>query len=361
MSNKRIPNLSVTDGFDFVKKIWEIKFRSDIGIYPKELMNLEIPIFILILLSFIYFFKGYKKLYNIPKLIKALTIGLASVLIIYSLLGEKYRFSRAIILFGSILSCLFIISLRYVSHFIKTGNLYINPSQRKRIIIIGEDDEVNRVSTIMHQSNFQPKFFGKISPFNVKSSNDLGTLEQINEIIMIHKINEVIFCSKNLSAQQIMSIMENNKSDLEFKIAPEESLFVIGSNSIHSPGELYLIDINSLNKKNNQRNKRLFDLLSSSAILISLPFIVWFFKSKFTLLKNLFQIFIGKKSWVGYTDEFNKQNHLPKLKKGVFSPVDAFDKNLVSEEVIQTVNLKYVNDYKVMDDFNILIKGLKNN
>ncbi len=347
--------------FYFVKKIWEIKFRSDIGIYPKELMNLEIPIFILILLSFIYFFKGYKKLYNIPKLIKALTIGLASVLIIYSLLGEKYRFSRAIILFGSILSCLFIVSSRYVSHFIKTGNLYINPSQRKRIIIIGEDDEVNRVSTIMHQSNFQPKFFGKISPFNVKSSNDLGTLEQINEIIMIHKINEVIFCSKNLSAQQIMSIMENNKSDLEFKIAPEESLFVIGSNSIHSPGELYLIDINSLNKKNNQRNKRLFDLLSSSAILISLPFIVWFFKSKFTLLKNLFQIFIGKKSWVGYTDEFNKQNHLPKLKKGVFSPVDAFDKNLVSEEVIQTVNLKYVNDYKVMDDFNILIKGLKNN
>ena len=75
----------------------------------------------------------------------------------------------------------------------------------------------------------------------------------------------------------------------------------------------------------------------------------------------MFQIFIGKKSWVGYTDEFNKQNHLPKLKKGVFSPVDAFDKNLVSEEVIQTVNLKYVNDYKVMDDFNILIKGLKNN
>ena len=39
----------------------------------------------------------------------------------------------------------------------------------------------------------------------------------------------------------------------------------------------------------------------------------------------------------------------------------AFDKNLVSDEVIQTVNLKYVNDYKVTDDLNILLKGLKNN
>ena len=45
--------------FYFVKKIWENKFRSDIGMYPKELMSLEIPVFILILLSFIYFFKGY--------------------------------------------------------------------------------------------------------------------------------------------------------------------------------------------------------------------------------------------------------------------------------------------------------------
>ncbi len=347
--------------FYFVKKIWENKFRSDIGMYPKELMSLEIPVFILILLSFIYFFKGYKKLYNIPKLIKALAIGLASVLIIYSLLGENYRFSRAIILFGSVLSCIFIISSRYISHFIKTGNLYINPSQRKRIVIIGEDAEVNRVSSIMHQSNFQPKFFGKVSPHNVKSSNDLGTLEQINEIIMIHKINEIIFCSKNLSAQQIMSIMEENKSDLEFKIAPEESLFVIGSNSIHSPGELYLIDINSLNKKNNQRNKRLFDLLSSMAIVAVLPLIIWFFKDKYILFKNLFHIFTGKKTWVGYSDQFTIQTNLPKLKKGIFSPVDAFDKNLVSDEVIQTVNLKYVNDYKVTDDLNILLKGLKNN
>jgi GT2 family glycosyltransferase len=347
--------------FFAVKKIWENKFRSDIGLYPKELMTLEIPLFILIIIAFIFFLKGYKNLYNIPKLIKSLVIGFVSILIIYSLLGENYRFSRAIILFGSILSCMLIISSRYISYFIKTGTLYINPSQRKRILIIGENEEVNRVSKIMHQSNFQPKFFGKISPSNVKSSTDLGTLDQINEIIMIHKINEIIFCSKNLSAQQIMSIMEDNKSDLEFKIAPEESLFVIGSNSIHSPGELYLIDINSLNKKNNQRNKRLFDLLTSMAILLILPFIIWFFKNKYTLLKNVFEIFTGKKSWVGYSDQFTIQTNLPKLKKGVFSPVDAFDKNLVSEDVIRTVNLKYVNDYKVSDDLNILLKGLRNN
>lgn len=347
--------------FYTVKKIWENKFRLDIGKYPKELMDLEIPLFIFILLLFILFFKSYKKLYNIPKLIKALSLGLASILIVYSLLAEELRFSRAIVLFGSFFSCLVIISSRYITYFIKTGTLYINPSQRKRILIIGEDDEVNRVSSIMHQSNFQPKFFGKISPNNNKSSNDLGTLEQINEIIMIHKINEIIFCSKNLSAQQIMSIMEGNKSDLEFKIAPEESLFVIGSNSIHSPGELYLFDINSLNKKYNQRNKRFFDILSSLAILIILPLIIWFFQYKFKLLKNLFQIFIGEKSWVGYSDNFMLNTNLPQLKKGVFSPVDAFDKNLVSDEIIQTVNLKYVNDYRVSDDLNILLKGLKKN
>lgn len=57
------------------------------------------------------------------------------------------------------------------------------------------------------------------------------------------------------------------RPELEFKIAPPESLFIIGSNSVEDPGELYVIDINNINKSVNKRNKRFIDLLLSVGFL----------------------------------------------------------------------------------------------
>lgn len=347
--------------FALIKKFWEINYLGDANEYPNFLIQYEIPAFVLILIITIALFNGYKAIYNIPKLLRALLIGGVAILITYSLLAENFRFSRAVVFLGTGLSIAGIIVFRYVVHFIKTGSLLIDPSLRKRIIIIGGNEEISRVIEIMKQSFFEPKFFGKVSPSEVKESDYIGSINQVNEIIMIHKINEIIFCSKNLSAQQIMTVMEENKNnDVNFKIAPEESLFIIGSNSIDSPGELYLININSLNKKKNQINKRLFDICTSLVLILFSPFIILFIKQKRNFLLNTFKVLKGDKSWVGYSSSFNsKDQKLPRLKKGVFSPIDNFDNKNLSSDVVSTANIKYVNNYKMESDFNILLKSLK--
>lgn len=347
--------------FALVKKFWEINYLGDTNEYPNFLIQYEIPAFVLILIITITLFNGYKAIYNIPKLLRALLFGGVAILITYSLLAENFRFSRAVIFIGTGLSIAGIIVFRYVVHFIKTGSLLIDPSLRKRIIIIGGNEEISRVTNIMKQSFFEPKFFGKVSPTEVKESDYIGSINQVNEIIMIHKINEIIFCSKNLSAQQIMTVMEENKNnDVDFKIAPEESLFIIGSNSIDSPGELYLININSLNKQKNRVNKRLFDICTSLVLLLFSPIAILFVNQKRNFLINTFKVLKGDKSWVGYSNSFNsKDQKLPQLKKGVFSPIDIFDNQNLSSDVVSTANIKYANNYKVESDFNILLRSLK--
>ena len=63
-------------------------------------------------------------------------------------------------------------------------------------------------------------------------------------------------------------------TSVDFKIAPPESLSIIGSNSINTAGDLYTIHFNSIGKESNRRNKRLFDVVSSLLLLITFP--LWF-------------------------------------------------------------------------------------
>jgi hypothetical protein len=42
--------------------------------------------------------------------------------------------------------------------------------------------------------------------------------------------------------------------DVDYKIAPPESISIIGSNSIHTAGDLYVVNINAITKPSNKRN-----------------------------------------------------------------------------------------------------------
>ena len=63
-----------------------------------------------------------------------------------------------------------------------------------------------------------------------------GDLIEKDSIIVDGKI------SGDIKADEIMHYMSKIKKSIEIKISPSESTFVIGSNSIHSKGDLYLLN-----------------------------------------------------------------------------------------------------------------------
>src|SRR5439155_7957891 len=100
--------------------------------------------------------------------------------------------------------------------------------------------------------------------------------------------------------------------------APPESLFIIGSSSIDNPGELYVIDINSISKSVNKRNKRVIDLLLGLLLLTLSPVFIFLQKNPIGYLKNIFNVLIGKISLVGYYNQVaSANNSLPEIKNGV--------------------------------------------
>ena len=350
-------------GIFFIKNYWERTFIiPEGGHYPSTLLVIAFPVYIFIWLVCVYLSGGYDKPIRLLKIIQGLFAGTIIILVLYSLLSEHYRFSRAIIVFGAIWGGIAMLGIRFLFNLMNIKSFRIGMEKNKRFIIVGEMEEAERVSGLLQQTVINPAFIGLVS-YNQQKTNFngfIGHLGQIKEIITIHKVDEVIFCAKDIPAHLIIDKMsELQDYQVDFKIAPPESLSIIGSNSINTSGDLYVIDINTITKIANRRNKRMFDLLLSLSLLAFYPLALFLVKNPPGLLKNIFAVIFGFKSWVGYSLKADSDVHLPIIRKGVLTPDDAFKGKEIPAEIYQRLNLMYARDYKLTNDVNIIIKGFR--
>ena len=152
-----------------------------------------------------------------------------------------------------------------------------------------------------------------------------------------------------------MSQLDNKA--LDFKIAPPESLFVIGSNSINTSGELYsVLNINSITKAKNLRIKRVLDLTLTLLFIVLFPVLLLFEKNKSGYIKNIFEVLFGQKSWIGYDKKGNNLHDLPIIKNGVLSCSESL--NNVSESNAARMNIMYAKDYQIFNDILVVAKNL---
>jgi hypothetical protein len=322
-----------------------------------------VPVYILIWLLSVYLSGGYDRPVRLRKVSQGMVVGTVIILVLYSLLPESYRFSRALIILGAIWGVIAMLATRFLLHILNLKEFQINEDNNKRFVIIGEKDEAERVSELLQKTIINPGFIGLVSyqPHRNNTNGFIGHLGQIREIIWIHNIDEVIFCAKDVPSQVIMDQMSELKDQqVDYKIAPPESLSIIGSNSINTSGDLYVIDINSITKMDNRRNKRLLDVLTSFFLLVLYPLVFFMVRNPIGLLRNIFLVLLNLRSWVGYSEMSESEAHrLPEIKKGILNPFDAFHNKPVPGEAISRLNLVYARDYKITNDINIMLKGFR--
>lgn len=351
-------------GIWFIKDYWEKQFIfPDGGHYPYAFMHIAVPVYLATWLVCIYLSGGYDKPIRIRRIVQGMAAGTLIILVAYSLLNEHYRFSRALIILGAIWGTSIIVALRLFLHSLNVNGYRLNSERNKRFIIVGEKEESERVAELLQQTGMNPAFTGLVSfhPHSGNVNGFIGHLGQIKEIITIHKINEVIFCAKDVPAQVIIDMMAELKNEqVDYKIAPPESLSIIGSNSINTSGDLYVIDLNAIIKKANRRNKRLFDILAALALLLLYPIAVFFVRQPFGFLKNIVSVLFARRSWIGFTPHSTSETgRLPVVRQGILNPLDALRTGPVPEETAHRLDLAYARDYKITNDLNILIRGFR--
>lgn len=352
-------------GLLVLKGYWEAKvIFPEGGHYPGEFIYIVLPAYIFIWLLSIFLSGGYDKPIKLYKIPQGIIIGTLIILVFYALFPESWRFSRAIILLGAVWGIVSMNGIRLLLHAFHLKKFSIGEPKSKRFLIVGNSNEANRVKDLLKRTQLTAAFVGLVSPGKEKAKNNgyIGNLSQIKDIVAIFNIDEIIFCSKDVSMQKIIDKMsELYNAQVDYKIAPEDSFSIIGSNSINTSGDLYIIDINSINRIANKRHKRLFDIIVSLIFIPLLPILVFVVRQPFQFIKNIFQVLLGYKTWVGYyhiSDAFIEK--LPAIRPGILHPGDIFRNKKIANETFEKLNLIYARDYKIVTDLNILIKGLLN-
>lgn len=346
-------------GMFFLKEYWENNHKFVKGDYPPEFIGLIVPAYICIWLLSAFFSGAYDKPFKASKAVRGIVIGTILISAITNFF-DAYRFSKALIMLGGAWAVAAVIGRRLVAHFLKYKNLKVGEQLQKRIAIVGSQGESRRVIGLLKEAHVDANILGFISDdTSERSAGDfLGELRQLNEIVQIYGINELIFCGKDLSTSEIIGRMAQiENKEIEFKILPEASEYIIGSSSKTSQGDYYTLNIElNLDKKSNRRTKRVLEVFLSLGFLIFSPFLLPFVKNKGGFIKNAFGVLVGSLQWVGlkYSAPETKQ-----LRHAVLSPADRFSDASLDQTTLQRLEVLYAKEYTPSIDLEIIFKAFK--
>lgn len=323
-------------GFVALKHLWASQWANNIDYYPSEYTLVVIPLYVLILMCSSWLGGGYDKPVKPWRIVRGMGLGLLLLLSFYSLLDEGQRYSRMLLLAGSLWTLASTLLIRVALSAMRFKGYALRARRRGTALVVGNEEECQRVKRLY-------------TTMGIPADNIIAQRPQearhLEDLIRIEKVEEVVFCGADIELKEIISLMATLRTTgVDYKIAPAHGDYVIGSNSILSRESLFLDDLDTISTDACRRNKRLFDFFSALLLLLLSPILFWFQKKKSSYFSHCLQVLSGRCSWVGYRG-----------RKGIFSPADLAPQ--ASAETQERLLLRYMRRYKTTTDAAILLKN----
>ena len=351
-------------GLFYVKNIWEIIRFDDPGYYDydQRFFYINFPLYVIIWVFTTFLRGGYDPNARNRHVMSGIFLGTIIISAIYAFFPQELRFSRMLILLGSIWAFFVMHASRSIRSLIQNGSLIWSKGRDVNLIIVGSAVESQRVLNLLLKARINVQYIGRLYDHEDDSSEAdfLGDMKYIGELVHIYSVNEIVFCSKDVSTQFIFKSMAQLGSQIQYKIIPDQSEYMIGSSDKNSQGSLYAFELNfNISTPNNIRSKRMLDMLYALLMLLMYPLLFLFVRQKWGFLQNILSVLVGSLSWVGYRNR-SVQNHLPVLRKSVLDPTDALSIKPTEKSTIDRLDTIYAKDYSVEKDLEIIFKSIAN-
>jgi O-antigen biosynthesis protein len=338
--------------FWIVKFLWSNFVKRDVNYLP-NLLIIAFPAFTLLFLAASYFAGLYDNGYKQSRLNKSAATAILVLLSVYSLLPESLRFSRGILLFGSLTAFLL---MTVVRRLLLGWNVIESAGEGDEInqtVIAGSESDFNEVNGLLQKAGMQERVLGRIEPGEVGGPQTIGTFNNLKSLLHRYPVKEIIFCEGNLSFKKIIEVLPSLPQHLRIKLYSAHTNTLIGSRRKDESGN-YLSKNSSLRLSQpvSLRNKSLSDVVIALLFLITFP-VHFILKARpFGFFKNVISVFLLKKTWIGYA---LPEKDLPPLKPGVLTStgLPGFlntlpDKSLLAADILYAKSFTIVNDAKII-------------
>lgn len=319
----------------------------------------SIPIFTFVFIVGALLSGIYDKLY---KPFKALVASISAVVVLlafYALLPEHYRFSRGVILFGGLLAGIMVALLRFI--FIKLNFIKDDEADsHKQAVVVGSHIEMMQVNLLMQKAEIEERLLGRIG-LKENEENVVGHITNLKDSINKIGATEIIFCEGSLSFKAIIAqiIILGKIRVGSFRFHAKKSNCIVGSDSKTTTGEALTHEGNyELANPYQKRMKRMIDVWIGFLMLATAPLQFIFTESGAKAIAHAWQVILGKKTWVGYS---NFQNNLPLLAPGVLIP-SGYPKSKdldISKTILRKADMLYAKEYDWLQDLRIIFKSYK--
>ena len=341
--------------FWLVKFFWNLYVKRDVN-YSPNMLIIAFPFFTLLFLVASYYSGLYDNGFKQKRLNHSTIIAFALLLSVYALLPESIRFSRGILVFGSLLAFVLKTIIRWwlVKWNVIEGDE--KSDEHRQTLIVGTQKEFAEVNTIMQNAGMEERVLGRID-VNGNKTNAIGKIEDINRLLTTYSIKELIFCEGELSFKKIIGLMKISRK-VRIKFYAFNATGIIGSNSKKISGKFISSDKKiMLSLPISRRNKNFLDAVVSICFIITFPIHLLAQKKPQQFFKNVFDTLLLNKTWVGYA---SLNTTLPKIKRGVLTTTGLpTTLNTLPAESLVASDKWYATDYDVWEDVKMILRSYK--
>jgi len=233
----------MTGNLYFLHIFWERVVKSnDHIVFPITYFYFNIPIYVLIWLSSMYFVGVYKNGNKWKSIWMAQLAGTIVIAVCYAFFPNSLRTSRGIIVSGLILNLAVFFIYRCIYHW-QNNSLNIFLKNEKKYLIVADEDDALLMAKKMEPLDTHSYFIGFISIHNdSKHIKHLGSIENIHAVIEMYQPNEILFTTEHLSSQFIIDTMSHIEQVIAFKMVSKNET-IISSTSKNKSGEIFKMDI----------------------------------------------------------------------------------------------------------------------
>lgn len=311
-----------------------------------------LPLFLSIWLISLYLNGAYDKPYSMYKAGRGMLLGGILVLAAYSLLPESIRFSRGTILLSTVFGTLVILITRWLLGKLKWIKLVPRGKLDYSLAVVCAEKQFPNLQAIILEQGYQSHLIGFIGTEDQESKDAawLGQKNSVASITTMFHLDEVIFDSGSQSYDAIMNQMQQLHSIQYFNILLPKQKYLIGSHNHEHPLNVFnLHQKYPLGQKEHLRSKRILDLFITLSTLLLSPIIVWRFSNKKQLFQNIWNVFQGRYTWIGYP-ETTLQPKLPTLKPAILVPFPLDHYHNGGEINLDLLYQLYAETYAPLDD-----------
>lgn len=302
-----------------MKEFWVGHIRGAKPI-PANFILATFPAYIVLWITSLWLNGGYDQPYRPLRVVRGMVVGSVVILAYYGLLSAELRYSRGLIMLSGVVGTVSLLGLHELLY--RLGILRFIPfdDEQRKAVVVGDADAYQEAAELLQKVPAAPELGGRIA-VDETDETTIGALAEMPSLLYTAGVEEIIFCTASMPYSRMLEEMQRCGAAYEYKIHLPGSRGFVGSNSSHAAGDLYTAGRRyALSQFSQQRNKRVFDIAASVCLLLTLPITLFIVKGSDVMLRNVFAVLSGRKTWVGYDSVLAATAGLPHVKPAVVPP-----------------------------------------